>query len=89
MTKQELYETITQLFNQFTVGHNSTTKKGAADARKALSAIKKLITPYNKTSVEEGKVGKSQPSGSSTQSETQSNIPDAFNPQQIWNDVRS
>ncbi len=58
MTKQELYEQITNLFNEFTVGHNSKFKKGAGDARKALGAIKKLITPYNKASVEEGKVAK-------------------------------
>ena len=58
MTKQELYEQITNLFNEFTVGHNSKFKKGAIDARKALSAIKKLITPYNKASVSEGKAAK-------------------------------
>lgn len=58
MTKQELYEQITNLFNEFTVGHNSKFKKGAGDARKALGAIKKLITPYNRASVEEGKAAK-------------------------------
>jgi hypothetical protein len=56
--KQELYEQITTLFNQFTEGHNSKFKKGAGDARKALGAIKKLITPYNKASVEEAKATK-------------------------------
>ena len=58
MTKEELYQQITNLFNEFTVGHNSKFKKGAGDARKALGAIKKLITPYNKASVEEGKSAK-------------------------------
>ena len=58
MSKQELYEQITTLFNQFTEGHNSKFKKGAGDARKALGAIKKLITPYNKASVEEAKAAK-------------------------------
>jgi hypothetical protein len=58
MTKEELYQQITNLFNEFTVGHNSKFKKGAGDARKALGAIKKLITPYNKASVEEGKAAK-------------------------------
>jgi hypothetical protein len=58
MTKQELYEQITNLFNEFTVGHNSKFKKGAGDARKALGAIKKLITPYNKASVSESKESK-------------------------------
>jgi len=58
MTKEELYQQITNLFNEFTVGHNSKFKKGAGDARKALGAIKKLVTAYNKASVEEGKESK-------------------------------
>jgi hypothetical protein len=58
MTKEELYQQITNLFNEFTVGHNSKFKKGAGDARKALGAIKKLITPYNKASVSESKESK-------------------------------
>ena len=58
MSKQELYEQINELFTKFTEGHNSKFKKGAGDARKALGAIKKLITPYNKASVEEGKAAK-------------------------------
>lgn len=58
MTKEELYQQITNLFNEFTVGHNSKFKKGAGDARKALGAIKKLITPYNKASVSEAKESK-------------------------------
>jgi hypothetical protein len=58
MTKQELYEQITNLFNEFTVGHNSKFKKGVGDARKALGAIKKLVTAYNKASVSESKESK-------------------------------
>jgi hypothetical protein len=58
MSKQELYEQITTLFNQFTEGHNSKFKKGAGDARKALGSIKKLITPYNRESIAEGKAAK-------------------------------
>ena len=56
--KQELYEQINELFTKFTEGHNSKFKKGAGDARKALGAIKKLVTAYNKASVEEGKASK-------------------------------
>ena len=55
MSKQELYEQINELFTKFTESHNSKFKKGAGDARKALGAIKKLITPYNQASVAEGK----------------------------------
>lgn len=51
MTKQEIYEQIVTLFAQFQEGHNSTTKKGAAQARKAAGAIKKLVTPYNQASI--------------------------------------
>jgi hypothetical protein len=58
MTKQELYEQLTNLFNEFTVAHNSTKKKDAAVARKAASGIKKLITPYNQASVAEAKSAK-------------------------------
>ena len=58
MSKQELYEQITELYAKFTEGHNSKFKKGAGDARKALGAIKKLITPYNRESIAEGKSNK-------------------------------
>lgn len=58
MSKQELYEQINELFTKFTEGHNSKFKKGAGDARKALGSIKKLVTAYNKASVEEGKASK-------------------------------
>jgi len=59
MSKQEIYAQLTNLFNEFTVAHNSTKKKDAAIARKAASAIKKLITPYNEASVAEAKAAKS------------------------------
>ncbi len=55
MTKQELFDQMVRLFNEFQAAHNSTKKKDAAAARKAATAIKKLITPYNKASIEEGK----------------------------------
>jgi len=58
MSKQELYEQINELYQKFTDGHNSKFKKGAGDARKALGAIKKLVTAYNKSSVEESKAAK-------------------------------
>lgn len=58
MSKQELYEQINELFTKFTEGHNSKFKKGAGDARKALGSIKKLVTAYNKASVEEAKAAK-------------------------------
>ena len=59
MTKQELFEQISNLFNEFVVAHNSTKKKDAAIARKAAGGIKKLITPYNQASVAEAKEVKS------------------------------
>lgn len=58
MSKQELYDQINELYAKFTEGHNSKFKKGAGDARKALGGIKKLVTAYNKASVEEGKAAK-------------------------------
>ena len=58
MSKQEIYVQLTNLFNEFTVAHNSTKKKDAAVARKAAGGIKKLITPYNQASVAESKASK-------------------------------
>ncbi len=58
MSKQEIYAQLTNLFNEFTVAHNSTKKKDAAAARKAASAIKKLVTPYNQASVAEAKAAR-------------------------------
>lgn len=58
MSKQELYDQINELYVKFTEGHTSKFKKGAGDARKALGAIKKLITPYNRESIAEGKAEK-------------------------------
>lgn len=55
MTKQELFEQISNLYKEFEAAHNSTKKKDAAVARKAAGAIKKLITPYNQASVAEAK----------------------------------
>jgi hypothetical protein len=55
MSKQEIYEEMARLWQEFAAAHNSTKKKDAAAARKAASGIKKLITPYNQASVAEGK----------------------------------
>ena len=55
MTKQEIYEQLTDFFNEFTAAHNSTKKKDAAIARKKAGEIKKLITEYRKASIEEDK----------------------------------
>lgn len=55
MTKQEIYEQLKTLWEQFDTNHNKTTKKSDADARKALGEIKKLVTPYRTASVEESK----------------------------------
>lgn len=55
MTKQELFEEMSKHMAVFQEAHNSTKKKDAAIARKAATAIKKLVTPYNKASIEEGK----------------------------------
>ena len=52
---QELFEQIKELYNQFEVEHNSTTKAGKSRARKAIGEIKKLVTDYRKASVEENK----------------------------------
>lgn len=55
MTKQEIYEQLVTLWEQFDAAHNGTKKRNLADARKALGEIKKLVTPYRQASVEEAK----------------------------------
>jgi hypothetical protein len=55
MTKQEIYMEMARLWAEFDAAHNGTKKKDALAARKAASAIKKLVTPYNQASVAEGK----------------------------------
>jgi|TARA_B110000259_G_scaffold10199_1_gene11190 ElaB/YqjD/DUF883 family membrane-anchored ribosome-binding protein len=52
---QEIFEEITELFNQFDENHNGTTKTAKSRARKAIGEIKKLVTDYRKASVEETK----------------------------------
>jgi hypothetical protein len=54
-TKQEIYEQLKALWEQFDAAHNGTKKRNLADARKALGEIKKLVTPYRTSSVNESK----------------------------------
>lgn len=55
MTKQEIFEQISSLYDTFVAEHNTTTKAGAQRARKAIGSIKKLVTDYRKASVNESK----------------------------------
>jgi len=55
MTKQEIYEEMARTWEAFQAAHNGKFKKDAVAARKAASALKKLVTPYNQASVAEGK----------------------------------
>jgi len=52
---QELFEQIKDLFVQFETEHNVTTKAAKSRARKAIGEVKKLVTDYRKSSVEENK----------------------------------
>lgn len=55
MKKNEVYEELKKLWEEFELNHNATTKVSETRARKALGEIKKLVTPYRAASVEEGK----------------------------------
>jgi|TARA_R110000796_G_scaffold170598_2_gene287539 hypothetical protein len=55
MNKQELFETMLGLWNEFEAQHNGTTKKSQQQARKSVGELKKLVTDYRKASVTEGK----------------------------------
>jgi len=55
MKKSEIYTQLAALWSQFETAHNGTKKKNAAEARKALGEIKKLVTPYRAASTAEAK----------------------------------
>jgi len=52
---QEIFENITELYTQFEAEHNGTSKAAKSRARKAIGEVKKLVTDYRKSSVEENK----------------------------------
>ena len=55
MTKLETFNAMKELWESFETAHNGTTKKSQSEARKIINELKKLIGPYRKASVEEGK----------------------------------
>lgn len=55
MNKNEIYEQLKQLWEEFEKNHHATSKVSDSRARKALGEIKKLVTPYRAASTEEGK----------------------------------
>lgn len=57
-TKQQIFDEIAVIYPLFVEAHNSTKKKDLAQARKYATALKKLLTPYNKASVTEQKASK-------------------------------
>ena len=55
MSKQELFDEMSNLWNEFEAQHNGTTNKSQQQARKAVGELKKLVTDYRKASVAESK----------------------------------
>ena len=53
--KEQLFQTMKQLWEQFEVEHNKTTKVSQKNARTAIGDLKKLVTDYRQASVEESK----------------------------------
>lgn len=53
--KEELFQQMTQLWEQFTAEHNKTTKVSQKNARTLIGDLKKLVTDYRQASVEETK----------------------------------
>ena len=53
--KEELFQTMKELFNKFEEEHNKTTKVSQKNARTAIGDLKKLVTEYRTASVEESK----------------------------------
>ena len=57
-SKEELFKQLTEKWNEFNTFHNTTTNKGAKDARKSINELKKLVGAYRKVSVEAQKSAK-------------------------------
>lgn len=57
-SKQQIFDEMSLIWPQFVEAHNSTKKKDLAQSRKLATSLKKLVTPYNKASVEEQKASK-------------------------------
>jgi hypothetical protein len=53
--KEELFQTMKQLWEQFEVEHNKTTKVSQKNARTFIGDLKKVVTDYRQASVEETK----------------------------------
>lgn len=56
--KEELFQQMKQLWEQFEVEHNKLTKVSQKNARTMIGDLKKLVTDYRTTSVEETKNSK-------------------------------
>ena len=58
-TKNELYNQLNELWEQFQENHRAHSEKGnkaaGSRARKAIGEVKKLVTEYRKASVSESK----------------------------------
>lgn len=53
--KQELFETMQSLWNDFEENHEDISKASDARARKSIGELKKLVTAYRKASVASNK----------------------------------
>lgn len=53
--KEELYQQMKKLWEQFDEEHNKTTKVSQKNARTLIGDLKKLVTDYRAASVEESK----------------------------------
>lgn len=56
--KQEIFETMKQLWEKFEEEHNKPTKVSQKNARTAIGDLKKIVTDYRQASVEETKGSK-------------------------------
>ena len=53
--KEELFLKMKELWEQFEVEHNKTTKVSQKNARTLIGDLKKIVTDYRQASVEETK----------------------------------
>ena len=53
--KEELFQTMKELFSKFEEEHNKTPKVSQKNARTLIGDLKKVVTDYRQASVEETK----------------------------------
>lgn len=55
MNSSEIFEQMKEMWNDFEMNHNGTSKAAKQRARKSIGELKKMVVEYRKASIEETK----------------------------------